>query len=378
MSRVRILHVVGRMQRGGVETILMHIFRHVDRSKYQMDFLVHTTEPADYDDEIRKLGGRIIPCPSPLHPIAYAGEFKRALREYGPYDIVHSHVHHYSGFVLWLAKRAGIPGRIAHSHSNTCDLEAGAGLFRRAYLRFSAWLIKRHATAGLAVSRDSALALFGSGWESGPRWRVLRYGIDLDPFHISNDTVLVRAELGIPKDAFVIGHVGRFRDEKNHRLLIEIAEKAVKRNPDVAMLLVGDGDLRPLIQQQAHEAGLNGRVIFAGSRPDVPRLMNAMDVFVLPSLYEGLPVVLVEAQAAGLPCVVSNVVTEEADLVEGLIHRIPLDAPADVWAKNILDFGSAGRSISKADALNVVENSPFGIDASVRELEKLYLEVCNR
>ena len=376
MKRIRVLHVVGRMQRGGVETTLMHILRHIDRSRFHMDFLVHTMEPSDYDNEIRMLDGRVIPCPSPSRPFAYMGEFRQALRDYGPYDIVHSHVHHYSGFILWLAEKAGVPGRIAHSHSNTSNLEARANPVRRIYLRLAVRSINRHATAGLAVSRDSAKALFGPKWESDPRWRVLRYGVDLAPFYKDNNADSVRAEMGISKNAFVVGHVGRFGREKNHRLLIEIIEKAVWKNHDVTLLLVGDGDLRPSIQQQVKDAKLNERVIFAGNRSDVPRLMKAMDVFVLPSLYEGLPVVIIEAQAAGLPCVVSSVVTHEADLIEGLIHRVSLDAPIDEWADRILAYGNAERIVSKADALRVVENSPFSIDTSVRELEKLYLEIC--
>jgi glycosyltransferase involved in cell wall biosynthesis len=180
--------------------------------------------------------------------------------------------------------------------------------------------------------------------------------------------------LGIPPDAFVIGHVGRFDEQKNHLFLVEIAAEVAKREPKMRLLLVGDGLLRPKIEQKIAQLGLTDRTIFAGSRHDVPRLMlSAMDVFLFPSLYEGLGLVLIEAQAAGLPCIFSDVVPEEADLVKPLIRRFSLSEPASVWADAILAERRAGAAITQEHSLAVVEKLPFNIEIGLKDLVRTYL-----
>lgn len=374
---LRILQIVGGMNRGGVETWLLHVLRNIDRDRFQMDFLVHTTEPCAYDDEVRALGSRIIPCPYPSQPWIYGSDFKRILHEYGPYDIVHSHVHHFSGYVLRLAKHAGVPTCIAHSHNDTSSLEAKAGLFRRLYLALTKWWIAQYATTGLGASRLAAASLFGSAWEKKPRYQILYCGVDLAQFRDHGDSVAVRAELGIPADTFVIGHVGRFEEQKNHVFLVEIAAEVAKREPRMRLLLVGDGSLRLDIEQKVAQMGLGDRVIFAGVRPDVPRLMlSAMDVFFFPSLYEGLGLVLIEAQAAGLPCIFSDVVPEEADVVKSLVQRINLSQSASVWVNAVLATRNAALNITQADSRAILENSPFNIAYSVKALAKIYTDEC--
>ena len=371
---IRILHIVGGMNRGGVETWLMHVLRHIDRERYQMDFLVHTLEPCAYDDEIRALGSRIIACPHPHRPWRFAPQFLRILREHGPYDIVHSHVHHYSGFTLWLAKQAGVPMRIAHSHNDTTTGDRAAGLMRKFYLRMMEQAIRRAATHGLACSHRAAAALYGRQWQRDPRWQVLYYGIDLAPFReaLSADSATVRAELGLPPEALVIGHVGRFAPQKNHEFLIDIFAEIARREPRAHLLLVGDGPLRGSIEAKVRALGLQERVTFTGLRADVPRLMAAaMDLFVFPSIYEGLGLVLVEAQAAGLPCVLSDVIPHEADVVPALIHRLALQADAATWAERVLAV-AVQRPLSAAEALATVEASPFAIQQSVSRLEAVY------
>lgn len=369
---VRILHVVGAMNLGGAETWLMHILRHIDRKRFQMDFVVHTTQPAAYDDEIRALGSQIIPCLHPRYPLTYARNLKRILREYGPYDIIHSHVHHYSGWVLRVAQQAGIPMRIAHSHSDTSFLQANASVLRRLYFVLMRRWIIQYATRGLGCSRAAATALFGPEWTSDARWRVLYYGIDLMPFHqaVQRDSVL--AELGIPPDAFVVGHVGRFVEPKNHIFLLDIAREIVRCEPRARFVLVGDGHLRATVAQRVKEMGLTEYFVFAGERADVARLMlGAMDLFVFPSLYEGLGIVLVEAQAAGLPCLISNVVPQDVEVVPSLFQRLDLAQPAAVWAETALAMRCSPRP-AQAEALAQVEKSVFNVNASVRALEKEY------
>jgi glycosyltransferase involved in cell wall biosynthesis len=370
---IRILHVVGGMNRGGVETWLMHVLRHIDRDRFQMDFLVHTEKPCPYDDEARVLGSKIIPCLSPSKPWLYGRNFKRILREYGPYDIVHSHVHHFSGYVLYLAKYAGVPVRIAHSHNDTSAIEAKAGLHRQLYLSLSKWSISWCSTVGLGCSCNAVADLFGAAWKTDTRWQVLDYGVDLKPFYDRVDSISVRAEFGIPADAFVIGHIGRFETQKNHLFLLEIAAEVAKQELKMHLLLIGEGSLRSDIEQKVVQMGLSDRVTFVGNRSDVPRLMlKAVDVFLFPSLHEGLGLVLIEAQAAGLPCIFSDVVPEEADLVRPLLQRISLSKSASIWAEAVRSAKSGASAISQIDALAVVENTPFNIAASVKKLTEVY------
>ncbi|WP_081403175.1 glycosyltransferase family 1 protein [Scytonema hofmannii] len=373
-EEIRILHVLGSMNRGGIETWLMEILRHIDRDRYRMDFLVHTTQPGAYDEEIRAMGCRIFPCLAPSRPWAYAVNFQRILREFGPYDIVHSHVHHFSGYVLRLAKYAGVPIRIAHTHTDTVSSEQRGGFYRRIYFHLMKSWINGFATVGLGSSYKALAAIFGSDCDRDLRWRVIDYGFDLTQFHGYIDSAQVRAELGIPADAFVIGHVGRFASVKNHTFILDIAAEVIQREPKMYLLLVGDGPLRPDIEQKAVELGLGDRVIFAGVRSDIPRLMRgAMDVFLFPSLYEGLGNVRLEAQAAGLPSVISDVVPEQGDIVLPLVKRVSLSLPAFLWAEMLLLHRDAVSRVSPSDAFAQMVDSQFNIKTAVKQLENTYL-----
>ncbi len=372
----RVLHVIGRMDRAGAETLLMHVLRNIDREAFQTDIVVHTAEPGAYDDEIRSLGVGVLPCLSPSRPRSYTRNLARIMREHGPYDIVHSHIHHFSGLVLLVAQQAGIPARVVHSHRG-CGPKSPASLPRRVYLNLARRLIDRYATAGVAVSASAAEDLFGSGWESDPRWRILRLGIDLAPFESPVSSSAVRAELGIPEDAFVIGHVGRLAPEKNHDLLVRIASEVGRIEPKTWLLMVGDGPLRPDIERSVAAAGLSDRATFAGVRSDTARLMlGAVDVVVHPSFYEGLPLALVEAQAAGVPCVISDVIGPEVDAVSSLVRRLPLSDPPAVWAEAVAAARQPTFRVSWQEALEAVRDGPLNITNSVRDLERFYHEVC--
>lgn len=370
---LRILHIVGAMNRGGAETWLMHVLRHIDREQYQMDFLVHTPQPCAYDAEIRALGSQIIPCLHYSKPWIYAQNFKKVLRDYGPYDVIHSHVHHFSGYSLFLAWQAGVKTRIAHSHSDTSSLQRNASPLRQLYFLIMKQLLNRFTTLGLAASRHAAVALFGTNWENDPRWRILHCGIDLAPFHQAVGSQALRFELGIPADAFVLGHVGRFTREKNHTFLLDIAAEISKSEPKTYLLLVGDGPLRSDIVQKAQQIGLANRVVFTGLRSDVPQLMQgAMDAFVFPSLYEGLGLGLIEAQAAGLPSIVSDVVPDEATVCKDLVQQMSLNKPASAWGEALLVKRNTSRSIAQTESFTMVEQSSFNILQSVSLLKEVY------
>jgi glycosyltransferase involved in cell wall biosynthesis len=372
---IRILQVVGGMNRAGAETWLMNVLRNIDRESFQMDFLVHTTEPCAYDEEIHDLGARVIPCLDPSQPWLYAKNFQRVLREHGPYDVVHSHIHHFSGYILRLAKQAGVPTRIAHSHLDSSSRESNLGWKRKLYVALMKSWIEKYSTLGLACSQDAAVDLFGSNWENDKRWQLLYCGIDLTPFKQSVDGSKIRTELGIPEDAFVIGHVGRFEEQKNHDFLIEIAAEVVKRKPNMRLLLVGEGSLLPTIKQKVKQMNLDDNVVFAGTRSDISRLMTGvMDVFLLPSLYEGLPIVGLEAQAAGLPLILSDVVSPELDQIQELIKRVNLSEPNFVWADMVSSASKFKSAISQDKCQIYLQSSPFNILYSQSVLAEIYAQ----
>jgi len=357
------------MNRGGVETWLMHVLRHIDRERFQMDFLVHTSQPGAYDAEIQALGARILHCPATRRPVQYAKRFLEITKRFGPFDVLHSHVHNFSGYVVWLGSVAGIPVRISHSHNDTRIVNAVATPSRAFYLSLTRWFLTKFSTCCLAASAPAASALFGPGWKQDHRVKVLYYGVDLAPYHLTVDRASVRSEFGLHATNIVFGHVGRFDPQKNHTFLIDVAAEIARRETEARFLLVGDGPLRPSIEEQAQRAGIASRTVFTGSRPDVPRLMvGAMDRFLFPSLYEGLGLVLTEAQAASLPAIISDVIPTEADVIPNLITRVSLHQPAETWAEQALRSCEP----SAPNVLAQIERSPFNITASVEALTRAY------
>lgn len=372
LNRIRILHIVGGMVQGGIETWLMHCLRHIDRERFAMDFLVHTSEACTYDPEILALGSRVIPCLSPHQPWQYRHNFLQSLQTFGPYDIVHSHLHHFSGYTLWLAQQAQVPIRIAHSHN---DLSTAPlfKLHRHLYLGAMKQWIRQSATQGLACSQRAASALYGPNWPQDSRWQVLYYGLDLDAFHLPMDGVALRTTLGVPQDALVIGHVGRFVEQKNHRFLLEIMAKVIQKKPNAYLVLIGDGPLKPAMEQYGVQLGLQNHIRYLGLRNDVPQLMRGlMDHFLFPSRFEGLGLVLIEAQAAGLPCLFSSVVPQEVDVVPRLLQRLSLTDSPGLWAERLLSQQMA--SPDREEALAQVKNSVFNINLAVKKLENIYIE----
>ncbi len=370
---MKILHVVGSLDRGGVETWLAQMLPHIDRHQYSMDFLVHTAKPGALDKQITELGARIMFCLPRLqdgNPLRYARNFRRILREYGPYDCVHSHIHHSSGYILLLAAMMGVPVRIAHSHTDTCAVDRTCGPARRMYSSTMDVLIRHFATVGIAVSRSAAPALFSDSWTADRRWRLCPLGIDLRPFTMPIDSAAIRAELGIAQNAFVVGHVGRFAEQKNHRFLVKIAGHLSRMEPTVVFLLVGDGPLKPEIEALVQERGLSANFLFLGVREDVQRLMlGAMDCFLFPSCYEGLGLVLWEAQAAGLTCVVADTIPDEATVATRLVRRLSLDAAPELWANELLRARPmAGRARDPLSA----RFSGCTIEASAAGLTRIY------
>ena len=364
---IRVLHVVGSMDRGGVETWLMNVLRGTDRTQVAMDFLVHRDARGAYDDEIEALGARIWRCPGTDQPLGYARRFGRALEANGPYQIVHSHVFWYSGWVLYLARRAGVPTRIAHSH--TGGMAKTDAAWRRLYERTMRASIAANATAGFGISDAAGRALFGTRWGVDPRWQLLLYGFDFSRFRIPVDRAAVRAKLGIPAGRRLVGHVGRFSAVKNHAFLVRVFRRLVDRGCDAHLLLVGGGELEHAIRRQVAELGLSDRVTLTGVQSDVAPLLRTMELKLFPSHYEGLGIVLLEAQAAGIPTLAASAVPPEAAVVPGLVEYRPLADGEEAWA------AATERLLTLAPvpgALAQVEASPFGISRCLTGLMKAY------
>ncbi len=371
MRPIRILQTVFSMDIGGVETWLMHILRNIDREQYRLDFAVHLSGPGTHEEEIRALGSNIHVCAPLTRPWRQLPRFRRILREHGPYDIMHAHTP-MLGPLLWLARRAGVPVRILHTH-NDFSRRPPAGLLSRLYFSGALRLARRSLTHALACSEAAATGTFSSGWREDSRVQVLYCGEDFDAFEEPVDRAEVRREFDLPANAFVIGHVGRFARQKNHQFIIEIAREILPLDESIRFLLIGDGPLRGEIESAVDEAGLRANIRFAGNRRDVPRLLKgAVDVFLLPSLHEGLGLVLIEAQAAGLPAVFADSITPEADVVPELATRLSLSLPPDAWAQAILRVKQTPPTVSGETALAALRGSHFAVEQSVSALGGLY------
>ena len=368
---LRILHQLGGLDRGGIETWLMHVLRRTDRRQFQMDFFVRGTARGDYEDEIEALGSKIGRTLHHRNPPRFAADVREFVHQNGPYDIFHSHLSEYDGLIMWVAARLGIQNRISHSHNDTRCVDSTAPIHRRAYLNLGRRLIKSYSTHCLAASELAALSQFGAAWESDPKVKLLYYGIDLTAFRTDpNSNSELRRHLGIPAGSFVIGNVGRFVVQKNHQFLVKIVAQLMQKDPSARLLLVGSGPLLPEIKSLIERTGLTSRVILLEPRPDVPRLMlEAMDVFLLPSLHEGLGLVLLEAQAAGLPCVASDGITKEARVFPGGIEFLSLELSAQEWADRLLKYKFTPRPKS---GVSRVSGTAFDITVSADRLFEFY------
>ena len=369
---IKILHVLIRLDPGGVETWLMQVLRRLDRKKFEIDFLVHSTKKGLYDDEALGLCAKILVCPYPSKPWTYAANFLRLLREQGPYQIIHTHLPR-SGYIHLLARHAGIPVCIHHYHNDEIIRRTHINWRRRFSLALSDRLIRQFATQGLAVSRVAALGAFGANWQADPRWRIFPAVSELSSFTTPVNRQEVRKDLGLSESAFVLGHVGRFDAQKNHSFLIDIAAEVCRLLPEAHLLLVGDGQLRPTIEEKVAQLGLTQRIVFTGIRTDVPRLMQgAMDAFLFPSIYEGMGMAVLEAQAAGLPCLITDTIPEEVAIVPELVRRVSLSAGARGWAEMVMDFINNRVTLSAQEVAGRIRGTLFDLETNVLHLEALY------
>lgn len=369
---VRVLQVVHQMNRAGLETLLMRIYRNIDRNKVQFDFLVHTDQPGHYDEEIRDLGGKIVCIPvSPNNNyLPYTKSLKRIILQNGPYICVHSHLLLLSGVILRVAYCANVPLRIAHSHT-TIDNKRN-GFCRHVYRWCMRRLIRHYATHMFAVSRPAGEWLFGNNCWQDSRVQILHNALDLKPYEVlCPDRLKLRKELDLPINGILLGHIGRFVKGKNHQKVLEIFNHLVKLQPTAHLILVGEGPTEGEVRSSIKSLGLQNQVSMLGVRSDIPKLLGALDLFLFPSLFEGLGIVLIEAQAAGVPCIVSNTVPFEADLGLGLVKFVPLSANSNVWARAALDSFNFSR-LPWTTREKVLKQEGYDISELTLKLQGLY------
>jgi glycosyltransferase involved in cell wall biosynthesis len=363
---IKILHIFGRMQRGGAEMRTVDVMRHVDRQRYQFHFCSLSGLPGTLDDEIRALGGKVHYLPLGA---SFLFRFRRLLRDQ-KIDVVHSHVHYFSGFILRLARKEEVPVRIAHFRST--DDGHPSTLRRRIQRAVTRYWIDRYSTNILAVSAGAMRESWGPAERLDHRCQVVYNGFDPDVFMAPAQHVAVRKEFGFPHDSKVYIHVGRMDVAKNHKRLICMFGEIVKREPAACLLLAGRGgnEVERGLRAQVQEMGLSNRVAFAGERSDVARLLKASDMMIFPSLWEGLPGAVLEACAAGIPVLASDLpgIIEIASRIPSVRH-LSLNTSDHDWASVALihsdDFGQTNRMDSTIKAF---ASSEFSISDCARKL----------
>lgn len=364
-NKIKIAQFVGSMNCGGTETMLVNLFQEFDKNKYEFVFIENVSEKCWYDDEIIKHGGRILKIQnfSFNHIISYVKELKKVFKE-EQFDVVHSHVFLHSGIVLYAAKLAGIPIRIAHSHSamNKSD----NNFIKLKLLRNMIFL---NATKILACSTEAGICLFGK--------RFLKEGqVVPNPIQLSNiqnvreqDIQKIKKQYKIDDNCFVIGHVGRLVEVKNHKFMVELANKLNELNFEFKMFFLGDGPLKDEVMSMINDYNLNEKIIMTGNVTHVYDYMNLFNILILPSFYEGLPVTLIEAQASGLFSIVSDKVSKESDLGLGLMAFESIEN-LNNWVKFIMNFNP--ENISKKEIYKRINEKKYSSSSAIEEYEQIY------
>lgn len=366
---IRIPQIVGKWLGGGIEAVVISEYLAMDKSKIQFDFICDEDSTNIPYDLIEKNGGRVIIIPPYQKAFKYHKELKKVLKE-NNYKIVHSHISTMSVFSLFAAKCAGVPVRIAHSHSTTNKKEKKKNLMKQVLRPFS----KVFATNYMCCSELAGRWLFGDKEYDKGNVYLLNNAIDLDKFKYDEKLrKKKRKELGIKDDTLVIGHLGRFVAQKNHTFLIDIFNEIHKKNNNSVLLLAGQGPLMEDIKNKVKDLNLEDSVKFLGQRNDANELYQAFDVFLLPSLYEGLPVVGVEAQASGLLCYLSDDMTKETKVLD-ITKFMSLNNTPEEWADNILDDV---KKYKRIDTSKEMTAKNFNIKEEAKKLEEYYLNLYN-
>lgn len=365
-KQIRILHVLGSLNMGGAETMIMNIYRNIDRKKIQFDFVVHGNEIGTYEAEIKKMGGKIYRMPryKVFNHFLYKKAWCSFFKDHKNYQIIHGHMRSTASIYLAIAKKYELV-TICHSHSTSNGTGIGAIVKKVLQSR-----IKKCADYLFGCSFLANEWLYGKGINQQDNCYIIKNAIDSKKFCFNDDIRnSIRKSLNI-ENCFVIGQVGRFVSVKNHQFTIQLFKKYIETNPLAVLLLIGDGPLENTILNYIKEYNLEKKVLILKSRDDVNDLMQAMDLFIMPSIYEGLPLTLIEAQASSLPCIVSDTINS-GFLIDSLINKVSLNSGIETWIKAIDD----ARVISRIDRTKEIVDSGFDITTSVKWLENFYFKI---
>lgn len=371
---VHVLHVVGNMGIGGIETLIMNIYRNIDRSKVQFDFLIHNPTEGEYADEIKRMGGKIYRMPVLRDkPHTYYWryfEYKRALKKFfmlhSEIRIVHGHMTNTASIYMPIAKKYGnVNCCIAHSHQSIAT-KGFSGVVTN-ILQRNLW---KTATDLFSCSEKASHWIYPENVIRTNEVKIIHNGIDIEKYRYSIERFKEeRIKLGIDESTLVLGNVSRFNSVKNHSFMIDILEECIRFNSNTVLMLVGDGVLLDSIKKKVKQNGLEKNVYFLGLRSDVADIIQSFDVFILPSISEGLPVCAIEAQAAGLPIVASTGVTSETDIT-GNVTFLSLNHPSSEWAKKVIDINS---SYKRIDTTEQVRKAGYDIKQTAQWLQDFYL-----
>ena len=360
---IRVLQIVGIACNGGVEAVVLNYYRHMDNSKVQFDFVVHKNPAENFVAEVKKGGGRLYEVtPYNKNIFAFTYEIYRIIKD-GHYAIVHSNMNSMSGFPLFAAWLAGAKVRILHNHTTDTKTEGFRTILKRVLCPFAKMFANRY----WACSNLAGEWMYGKKAVQSGKITIIPNAIDLERFAFNPDKrKSLRQKLGLD-GKFVLGHIGRFAYQKNHSFLINVFAEVVRVKPEARLMLIGDGELRKIIEEKVVNLGLQDKVLFLGNRNDVADLYNAMDIFLLPSHYEGLPVVGVEAQANGLKCLFSDKVTKECLLTDNA-YFIDINQKVKDWVVEILKT----KIEYDRDGIENVKNAGFDIRESGSMLKNVY------
>lgn len=366
IEKRKILMVTGSLRIGGMENVAMNIARYIDRNQFQINFVVYGNEIGEYEEEVKKLGGEVYHIPFPREGAKkYCRALKEIMKKTGPYEVVHSHNLFPSGMVMKVAHEANVPVRIAHAHTNRDDTHLN--IVRKIYQRLMRGLVWKYATQLFACSQKAGNYLFQEKF--GDSGFVMNNGVGTEKFFIDdNKKNMLKKELGISSEK-IIGHTGRFVQVKNHSFLVDVFKSIYDSGENVKLMLIGDGVLKGNIEEKVRNLGIEDRVIFTGMRNDVYDLLSLMDVYVLPSIYEGVSVSLMEAQAAGVPFVVSTAAYSDESKVTEYGVALDLDAGINTWRDVIVEQMQRGKL---KNATQIVIDKGYDTNTVVKYVQSKY------
>lgn len=364
---IRVIHNISSLHFGGSQAFIMNIYHNIDRAKVQFDFVVTPEEKTGLYEQVAQLGGRVFVCPkyTGKNHFAYCKWWNDFFTEHPEYHVIHGHVRSTAAIYLRIAKKHGLV-TIAHSHSTSNG--KGVSSVVKDMMQLP---IRNIADYLFACSDKAGKWLYGERALSRANYRMIPNGVDLTRFaYDENKRNEVREKLGIQQGAFVVGHIGRFSEPKNHIFLVQLFAEYHKINPDSRLLMVGDGERFEPVKAECEQLGIYEHVIMPGGRTDTEDFYQAMDVFAFPSLWEGLPVSVVEAQANGLPCLISDVITRDVHLTD-LVEYLPL-SDQHAWMKSLEEAKKRGHHPITAE--NRERLQPFDSKNVAEELQTFYLE----